>query len=84
MVTANMNNLLSAPFTVQEIKRALFDMHPDKSPGPDGMSVLFYQKCWNIVGEDVTEAALKILNDGADLKTLKSTVVSLIPKVPSQ
>lgn len=76
-----MNNLLCAPFTAQEIKRAMFDMHPDKAPGPDGMSALFYQSCWNIVGKEVTETTLKVLNYGADLQDLNSTVVTLIPKV---
>lgn len=33
-VDDNMNQLLCAPFTAADIKRALFDMHPDKAPGP--------------------------------------------------
>ena len=33
------------------VKRALFHMHPDEFPGPDGMSPGIYQKYWSIVGE---------------------------------
>lgn len=41
-VDAHMNQILCAPFTENEIKRALFDMHPNKFPGPDGFSALFF------------------------------------------
>lgn len=29
-------------FDPREVNKALFSMHPDKSPGPDGMSSGFY------------------------------------------
>lgn len=35
--------LLDQPFTTEEVKCALFSMHPDKSSGPDGMNLTFYQ-----------------------------------------
>ncbi len=44
VVTPGMNNDLLCPFTHEEIKRALFQMHPSKAPRPDGMSALFFQK----------------------------------------
>ena len=28
-------------------------MHPDKSPGPNGMNPAFYQKIWSIVCKDI-------------------------------
>ena len=36
------NAFLTAPFTEMEIKEAVFSMHPDKSPGPDGMNIAFF------------------------------------------
>ena len=44
MVTSEMNYDLHRPFSNEEVRVALFQMHPSKAPGPDGMSTLFYQK----------------------------------------
>ena len=49
-----MNDSLTAPVSEWEVKLALFAMYPDKAPGPDGMTALFYQKFWDIVKEDLT------------------------------
>ncbi|XP_037497726.1 uncharacterized protein LOC119371509 [Jatropha curcas] len=52
-------------FTTEEVKAAIFSMHPDKSPGPDGMSPAFCKKYWTIIGPAVTEASLNFLNNSA-------------------
>ena len=41
IITPNMNQTLLQPYTLDEVKRALFHMHPSKSPGLDGMSPFF-------------------------------------------
>lgn len=53
LITEEQNNILLKEITDGEVKHALFQMHPDKSPGPDGMTPAFFQKHWNIVGKDV-------------------------------
>ena len=56
---------LDAVFSEDDVRNALFDMHPTKAPGPDGFHALFFQKHWSIVGTEVSQAVLAILNDGA-------------------
>ncbi|KAL0409763.1 UNVERIFIED_CONTAM: putative mitochondrial protein [Sesamum radiatum] len=79
-VTPEMNALLSQPFTAAEAKQALFGMFPFKSPGPDGMSPIFFQQFWNIVGTDVSNSVLRILNERSFLYKMNYTHVVLIPK----
>ena len=43
VVTDSMNRFLCQPFQADEVHRALKQMHPKKSPDPDGMPPLFYQ-----------------------------------------
>lgn len=47
------NNILTALVSLDEVKTTAFDMQPEKSPGPDGLNLTFYQKYWHVVEEDV-------------------------------
>ncbi|XP_024155771.1 uncharacterized protein LOC112163728 [Rosa chinensis] len=57
-VSEEMNAQLCAPCTIEEVRRALFQMYPTKSPGPDGMPPLFFQHHWETIGTDVFEAVI--------------------------
>ena len=43
-MSPSIRSFLDKEFTSVEIEEALFQMHPRKSPGSDGMTVMFYQK----------------------------------------
>ncbi|GAU44733.1 hypothetical protein TSUD_88180 [Trifolium subterraneum] len=47
------NERLTAPILKEEIHTALMQMHPDKSPGPDGFNPAFYQHFWQLCGDDI-------------------------------
>lgn len=80
VVTDGMNKELLQPFVGEEVHTALFQMHPSKSPGPDGMSPFFFQKFWHIIGGDVTKALLSVLNSSHVLNKMNFTHILLIPK----
>ena len=78
--TSEMNDSLLQWYITEEIRQTLFQMHPSKSPGPDGMSPFFFQKFWNIMGDDVIEAILLVLNSKHMLHKMNFTHIVLIPK----
>lgn len=65
-------------FSVEEVKRAVFEMGAWKAPGPDGFRVGFYQENWALVGGDDTEVCLCILNGQNSNQDLNSTDVTLL------
>lgn len=79
-VTTDQNNMLLQQVTVEEVKQALFQMNPNKAPGPDGMTSGFYQRYWHIVGSDIVDMVRNFYNSGSLLEELKSTNIVLIPK----
>jgi hypothetical protein len=76
-----MNDGLCAPITDEEIERALFMMHPDRSPGPNGFTVGFYIRHWNILKTSICSAVREFLNGGDMPEIVNTTVLVLIPKV---
>ncbi|OMO91484.1 reverse transcriptase [Corchorus capsularis] len=82
-ITEDMRLVMDAAYTPEDIKQAAFQMQGDKAPGLDGMTPLFFQKCWHIVGQDVISLALAFLNEGQSLPDINHTNIVLIPKVSS-
>ncbi|GAU30519.1 hypothetical protein TSUD_65290 [Trifolium subterraneum] len=79
-VTDDDNVVLTAPITKVEIQQALFQMHPDKSPGPDGFNPAFYQRFWEQCSDDIFSAASTWLERGYFPTSLNETNICLIPK----
>jgi hypothetical protein len=49
LVTEEKNELLTKPFTEEEIKDVVFSCYSDGASGSHGISFMFYQKFWEIV-----------------------------------
>lgn len=68
------------PFTLEEIRLALWGMNDNASPGPDGFGPAFYKVNWNLVKDDL----LNLLNDfhcgKADLRRINKAYIVLLPK----
>ncbi|XP_021751008.1 uncharacterized protein LOC110716669 [Chenopodium quinoa] len=72
---------LDMPFSHQEIKKSMFDMHGSKSPGPDGFTADFFHLYWKEVGQLVIDSVQQFLRSGNMLKEWNQSLLVLIPKV---
>ncbi|XP_059064892.1 uncharacterized protein LOC131856943 [Cryptomeria japonica] len=52
-VTDADNISLCCPFSLEKVKKVVFDLHPNKAPGPDGFTMDFYQRCWGFLGHEI-------------------------------
>lgn len=77
----NQQRALMIPITAEEVKKALFSIPNEKSPGPDGFSAGFYKDFWSVVGQDITDVVMAFFQSGKLLKELNATVLALILKV---
>lgn len=54
VISAEQNQSLIADMTFEEFTEAVYQMHPDKASGPDGLNPAFYQNFWNVMGSEVS------------------------------
>ncbi|CAL5214866.1 unnamed protein product [Lathyrus oleraceus] len=71
---------LDMQVTNDDIKRALFDMKLLKASGPNGFHAGFYQKSWDIVGENICEFVQRIWKKPDGIAEVNQTNICLIPK----
>lgn len=83
MVLEEENNSLIALPTAQEIRDALFSIHADKAPGPDGFSAAFYQTHWQDIGPDIVAEVQSFYAQDRLLGKINDTHIRLIPKIKS-
>ena len=76
-----MNKKLTKKVKENEIKAVFFSMDPNKAPGSDGMSPLFFQRFWSIIKQDLVNAIQGFFHHSVILKVINHTVISLILKV---
>ncbi|KAL8089279.1 hypothetical protein AgCh_038904 [Apium graveolens] len=80
-ITEEENVQLLSELTLEEVKEAVFSMHPEKSPGQDSLNPTFFQSFWSIIGLDVLAFCKKFLETGELPMEANRTVVCLVPKV---
>jgi exonuclease III len=71
---------LERKFDKEEILQVLHSSQGDKAPGPDGFTMGFFQKCWNVVEADVLAVFEEFHEFCAFEKSLNATFLALIPK----
>ncbi|XP_074266604.1 uncharacterized protein LOC141589883 [Silene latifolia] len=83
VLSSDQQDYFSFVFTRKEIRMAVFQLGPTKSPGPDGVPAIFYQKFWCHIKTEVEDAVLFMLNTGTIPSDFNRTASALIPKVNS-
>ena len=80
-VTHDMNEQLMKIPRDEEIREAAFAINPEKAPGPDGMTSLFYQRFWSTIGRDVCAMVRAFFESGEFDERLNQKNICLIPKI---
>ena len=77
----NETQCLITPIEEDEIKAALFSLHPNKAPGPDGFNGFFHRVCWDIIQSDFVRAVKFFFITNRMSFSANATSIALIPKV---
>ncbi|KAL8162336.1 hypothetical protein V2J09_013825 [Rumex salicifolius] len=72
---------LEKPFTREEIENAIRSMGRFKAPCPDGFQPIFYQQCWDVVGESVIRFVLDFFETRILPWSMNDALLVLIVKV---
>nr|GEY98863.1 RNA-directed DNA polymerase, eukaryota [Tanacetum cinerariifolium] len=66
--------------SIDEIKKAVWDCGTDKAPGPDGFTFSFYQRYWDLIHGDVTNAVRYFFTHCDIPHGCNLSFIALIPK----
>jgi hypothetical protein len=80
-VSEEENQVLTAPFSEEEIKMTIYDMEHNKASGPDGFLVEFYQFFWKIMKPDLMSLFHEFHARILPIHSLNFGVLILLPKV---
>lgn len=82
-ISSEVNERLTAIPSDSEVKAAMFAIHPDKAPGPDGFSASFFQSNWETVGTAISKEIRSFFSTGSLPNKINTTHIRLIPKISS-
>ena len=68
------------PFEEEEVKKAVFDYDGNKSLGPDGFSLAFLQRCWEVVKSEVMSVLNDFHSSGVVNRGVNDTYIAIILK----
>jgi len=74
---------LDPAFTMEEVRRAVFESYSDRAPGPDGLPFLFYQHFWDLIKVDLMAMFSSFEKGGLNLARLNYATIILVPKEPN-
>lgn len=75
------SSLLESPFSLEEVKSAVWACEGSKAPGPDGFDFTFIKAHWDTIKDDVLKFVKDFEETGLLPRGCNSTFIMLIPKV---
>lgn len=72
---------LEDPITLEELKLAVWSCGANKAPGPDGFSLEFFRKFWDIIKADLLMAVKQFERSGRIDRGCNASFITLVPKV---
>ena len=79
-LTADENDILTAPFLEKEVFEAISQMKNNKAPGPDAFLVEFYKRCWHVIKGDLLPMFQDHFLGQLQLFHLNFGTITLLPK----
>ncbi|XP_059306395.1 uncharacterized protein LOC132057811 [Lycium ferocissimum] len=80
LIDQNRNDLLCQMPSVDEVKKAVFNLSGSSASGPDGFPGIFYQACWDIISLDVYKMVVAFFQGQTLPKSVTHTNLVLLPK----
>lgn len=81
LISEKINSNLTANFTIEEVKEAVFQLGAVKALGPDGFSSTFYHSYWDVVGNDICQVVFHFFQTCQMPQAVNFTEIVLIPKI---
>eukprot|EP00253_Pinus_taeda_P029799 PITA_29799 len=79
-ITQEINDTLNREIEEEDIRKAIWTLQPDKSPGPDGFPISFYREYWQLIKKDLAKMLRGVQRKGKMGGFTNSTFLALIPK----
>ncbi|WMV13963.1 hypothetical protein MTR67_007348 [Solanum verrucosum] len=80
VLTEEDNQALQSNFEESEVLRCLKLCAVDKAAGPDGFTMGFFIKCWDVVKQDIMDTFQNFYEHEVFVKSFNATFIALIPK----
>ena len=80
-VTDAENDILISAFTEIKIKKAVFQMEHNKTPGPDSFPAEFFQVFWEIIKKNLMSLFKDFHEERLPFYSLNFGVITLLPKI---
>ena len=80
MISEEEATWLDRPFEEEEVYGIIQGCNGDKTLGPDGLSMAFFNACWDFLKLEIMEVLANFHSQAVFEKSLTATFIALIPK----